>query len=142
MKKLLLLASLSTIICCKNLPSEKSAEDAVKSTISEMSDQNVELINFKKVNAQEQNIFGIEIYNIEYEGKIKYKKGGYISDNYVNSLGLNASNFLMIKDNVNPNQESHYLKVVANDEKEITGKIEFEKKENGWSPKKPFIKIK
>jgi len=143
MRKLLLISVITFyFVACKNLPNERIAEKTIINSISEISNQNVELIEFKKINAQEQNIFGVEIYEIEFDGKIRYKKSGFINEYSVKSHGLNDNNFLIIKDDINNRLKDNYTEVKQNDEINITGKIKFEKKENGWSEKKPLIKIK
>ena len=131
----------SLLISCNNFPNEELAKTSVSEKISEISNKNVELIEFKKTNAQEQNMFGVEMHKIEFSGRVKYRKSGYITKYSADKFNVTKRSFLIVRDNVESHSEDYYIKVKENEIKDITGNVIFEKMESGWRPNSHFIKL-
>ena len=74
----MILLSFIGLTSCKNLPSASKNEKDLRSKIEKVSENKVELIQFEKMNALEENVFGVKYYTISYKGKIKYKEDGFL----------------------------------------------------------------
>lgn len=125
---------------CTKYPSEGDGKNAFESYIKKVINEQVidkkqknggeiEILGFKKVNAQKKEESGVKIYILEYESEIKYPKGLNLKykrcldtsrfqgwDCYLASLGG-----LKVRDK----GQSEKLK----------GEIVFEKTEKGWRDK-------
>ena len=126
MKKIFLLFTISlTLISCIDLPNESKTEENIISEVKRLSKGNVEFYDFKKTNALEKKVSGIEVYGVEFEGKLKYLKDGFIWQKY----GTGQLEFSDKKDRY------HNKKVNKGETKVVIGSIIFIKKENGWEVK-------
>lgn len=135
---LLIISSFFLLISCNNLPSESTAETDVKSSINEKYNDNIELIEFTKTNAMEKDagmFGGGKYYEIEFTGKIKFLNEAY------NSSSLKYRNDLLFYEFKKPEKlswqtevdfEKSFEIISKNEIKEISGTVNYVKKENGW----------
>ncbi|MBL4734330.1 MAG: hypothetical protein JKY18_03145 [Flavobacteriales bacterium] len=94
---------------CSSLPSEGDAQLVFENRWRKKIDEGVLRINsFEKVNGQESEVSGVQIYEIEYQAEIEYLKDNK-PDFLKKAVGTNKGNI-----------------------KNPTGKIRFEKTEKGW----------
>lgn len=66
------------VSCGDGKPSESEAKKEAEELVNKVSEGNVVLTEFKKVDAEENNMYGKQLYNIDFEGKITYKKDGFV----------------------------------------------------------------
>lgn len=125
MKKIFLLfIIISTFTSCENRPNESKIEKTIISEVKKLSKENVEFTNFEKIDALKSSTNGVERYNVEFKGKLKYLKEGFVQMDY----GYGVKQLYFSK---NKNYYSKY-KVVKDEIKGIAGNIKFTKTENGW----------
>lgn len=134
-KKLILLTmifvSFLGLTSCSNLPSASQNETDLRNKVEKVSEKKIELIQFEKTNALEEEIFGAKYYTVSYKGKIKYKENGYLYLNLLNEKKELVLNFVTIKHTTPFSLEAFY-DIKKNEEKNIIGKIIYAKTENGW----------
>ncbi len=134
---------LSTVICfviilmqliftsCSSLPSESEAKKSLKDKIEKESKGKIELIEFSKTNGLNQNIFGKEIYTVEFSALIELKEAGY------KDLGPDGVNFnyFNMYEKEKGRWEFRMDKYLEKGFKaKLKGAIDYEKTENGWRP--------
>lgn len=74
LQKVFLLFLTILLLACSRLPTEDDAKFALRQVISRESGNKMQLISFKKMNAQERESDGVEYYVIEYEAEIEFKE--------------------------------------------------------------------
>ena len=119
--------SLIGLSSCKDLPSASNNEKDLRNKIEKVSENKVELIQFEKTNALEENVFGAKYYTISYKGKIKYKEDGFIKF----ALGEDK-NILKLYKEKHQGWVTIFYTIKKNEEKKIFGKMIYIKTENGW----------
>jgi hypothetical protein len=136
----IILISFIGLSSCKNLPSASQNEKDLRNKIEKVSENKVELIQFVKTNALEEELFGVKYYTISYKGKIKYKENGFL---YLNLLNINKEYILKIAKvkHTSPFSLEAFYDIKQNEEKNIIGKIMYSKTENGWLTSNGDIKI-
>jgi|GEM_PF-3270280 len=127
----LFLLSALTLQNCSNdkTPSESEARQALGDVIFEKSEGRLRLTEFNKTNGLTYNIFGREIYTLEYSATVELLESGY------NSRVFNSESRVINRDNDFSTFKGYYTYGVyleAGIQAFITGKICFEKTENGW----------
>jgi len=124
----MILLSFIGLTSCKNLPSASKNEKDLRSKIEKVSENKVELIQFEKMNALEENVFGVKYYTISYKGKIKYKEDGFLRI----TIGEDINILKIFKDKYKPNWLTVFHNIKQDEEKKIFGKMIYTKTENGW----------
>lgn len=124
----MILLSFIGLTSCKNLPSASKNEKDLRNKIEKVSENKVELIQFEKTNALEENVFGVKYYTISYKGKIKYKEDGFLRV----TIGEDINILKIFKDKYKPNWLTAFHNIKQNEEKKIFGKMIYLKTENGW----------
>lgn len=152
MKNLVLTLSVFCLVvsCQKKESFEKDAETFLNKEIVESSKGNVQLIKLKKTNGQEQNVFGVQVYSLEFEGEIKYNKDGWVDNGDITKTALIQNGFFgkkpytYIQSNPTENEkiQNQLTEVKNGTTRQIAGTIDFNKKENGWEPNLVYTKIK
>ena len=109
------------INCGLSTPSESDARAIFeKKYEQEIKDGLVKVTKFKKVDGQSGELAGVKFYTFQYEAEIEYPKGLHPECENPGP-GISACGF--------------WIKFKAVGAKETsTGKIQFEKTENGWKP--------
>ena len=131
---LLLFTLLQVIITsCSSLPSESEARKTLEAKISEESKGRIELLEFKKTNGLSQNMFGQEIYILEFNALIEFKEGGYKEDQME---GVDFNNFFILGKNTLTVAAGFATYFEKGKTVKLEGKIDYEKTENGWRPSK------
>jgi len=136
----LVLISFVGLTSCSNLPNPSQNETDLRNKIEMVSEKKIELIQFEKTNALEEEIFGAKYYTVSYNGKIKYKESGYLHLNLLNEKKELVLNFVKIK-HTSPFSLEAFYDIKQNEEKKIKGKIIYAKTENGWITSNSNIKI-
>lgn len=127
----MILVSFLGLTSCSNLPNASKNETDLRSKIEKVSENKIELIQFEKTNALEEEIFGAKYYTVSYKGKIKYKENGYLHLNLLNEKKELVLNFVTVK-RTSPFSLEAFYDIKENEEKNIIGKIIYAKTENGW----------
>lgn len=130
------------LISCNSTPVEPDVKNYVAQEISNISANKIELIDFHKTNSQKRDVFGSNIYEIDFDGKIKYSTSGFATIKPY--TGINNS-FLIVKD-VEPKPSIYetyiYHKPIQKGREEmVKGEVIYELKEKGWEPTKYVIKL-
>lgn len=125
---------------CTNYPSERDARNAFESHIKrnisdividkkQINDGVIEILSFRKVNAQMREESGVKIYVLEYEAEIRYPKG--INLKYKHCLDTSTFQgwdcYLMLMNGLKVRDKGQSEK--------LKDKIVFEKTEKGWRDK-------
>ena len=136
----MILVSFMGLTSCSNLPNTSKNETDLRSKIEKVSENKIELIQFEKTNALEEEIFGVKCYTVSYKGKIKYKESGYLYLNILDQKKELILNFVKVK-HKSPFLIEAFYDIKQDEEKNIIGKIMYAKTENGWITSNSDIKI-
>ena len=106
--------------CSESLPSESDARQSYTVKYGrELNGGVFTLDSFKKINAQESEVFGVKMYTVEYEAQITYLKD---HSAYAALGGLGE----YLGPTIGTGRQG--------EQKNLRGQIIFEKTENGWRP--------
>ena len=120
------------VSCGDGKPSESEAQKEAEELVNKVSEGNVVLTEFKKVDAEEKNVFGAHLYGIDFEGKITYKKDGFVYKYAYKGLSIDENNILIIRDEPSEYSKNSFVEVKKGEVREVSGRITYKKKENGW----------
>ncbi len=125
---------LVSIFCgCSSLPSETDAKNDLKKMIDEQSKGKIELLKFEKTNGVKSNVFGQEFYELEFSFVIEFKeecwksntdRSGYFTNFWIMAKGPEGA--------IENLMYGHPKQFKKGDKINLTGKMSFEKTENGW----------
>ena len=127
------------VSCGDGKPSENEAKKEAEELVNKVSEGNVVLTEFKKVDAEENNMYGKQLYNIDFEGKITYKKDGFVYKYAYKGLSVSENNILIIRDEPSEYSKDSFVKVKKGEIREVSGRISYKKKESGWNLEKGNI---
>lgn len=91
------------------------------------------------MDAEENNMYGKQLYNIDFEGKITYKKDGFVYKYAYKGLSVSENNILIIRDEPSEYSKDSFVKVKKGEIREVSGRISYKKKESGWNLEKGNI---
>ena len=120
------------VSCGDGKPSENEAKKEAEELVNKVSEGNVVLTEFKKIDAEEKNVFGSHLYGIDFEGKITYKKDGFVYKYAYKGLSIDENNILIIRDEPSEYSKNSFVEVKKGEVREVSGRITYKKKENGW----------
>ncbi len=121
-----LLFPLAMLLAACSPSGKPSARDAKKVflNLAEFRDGIAELRDFEKTNGQERELFGVKIYTLEYEVKVRMLKDGYCGWRLFSSDKFIATSSPGLFDNANGAE--------AGETVTLTGSTSFELTERGW----------
>lgn len=136
-KPLLLTAAAAVTLLlnsCAGTPGISDVESELKPVITSQSNGNIELLEIEKTNAEEKEIFGQKVYNIDYKATIQFKKDCFI---YVNKSGMGP----LFESFKTYDQEPDFVPSFAmmteshlkGDKVSYQGRMTFRNTENGWT---------
>ena len=118
---------------CSDLPTEIDAEADLRREIFKNSKRSFSLIEFKKTDALQNNLYEQETYQIFYDAELKVLFDRYTSiDHSGNRLFYDFKAYKTIPSNTFQTTLSQWTKVNKGDKIKFNGVITYVKTENGW----------
>jgi len=136
----LVLVTALLLIGCSSVPSSDDAKGIIQERINKESEGRIKLVSFQKTNGQEAELFGVKVYQLNYQGEIefledcKWEKGMAVNLGEVHYRTVKAKpgakDFWQ-----NWDDQMHGRQIMKKGHKEkISGYVVFEKTEKGWVP--------
>ena len=130
---IVLLALVLLFGSCSSKPDISTVEETLSNRVLAESLGSLELLSIEKVNAQESELFGREMYSIKYKGTIEVKKDCYM---YVNKSGMGSffESFKTYDESPEfiPSMQMQIVKCNMGDEVDFYDVAKFTNTENGW----------
>ena len=115
---LMLTAVLTGCAPKSSTPTIAQSEAALKADVQKASSGTISVVSFTKTEAQSAEIYGVPAYQIKYKALLRTTATARIGRSELSPY--------------TPSSLSGCFEVPSGQEYEITGSIEFEKKESGW----------
>lgn len=126
-------ASSLLLTSCSGKPSIGDIEDDLTERIASESGGKIELLEIEETNSIDNEVFGQEMYTIQYKAKVKFLSDCYM---YVNRSGM-GSMFLSFKTYSTspefiPSMQMQAVKCSKGDEVEFQGSERYSNTNEGW----------